>query len=98
MGPGGQIKYLNAIEVAALVAIGMRDREAAGPARPLTVSNRSLSAVPAAVCRGDRGARTAALSWNSLRVRCVLVRKICGTAWSACATVRMTCASRHFHL
>ena len=52
----------------------------------------------AAVCRGDRGARTAALSWNSLRVRCVLVRKICGTAWSACATVRMTCASRHFHL
>ena len=57
-----------------------------------------LSAVPAAVCRGDRGARTAALSWNSLRVRCVLVRKICGTAWNACATVRMTCASRHFHL
>ena len=53
---------------------------------------------PAAVGRGDRGARTVALSWNSLRVRCVLVRKICGTAWSACATVRMTCASRHFHL
>ena len=48
MGPGGQINYLNAIEVAALVAISMRNREAAGPAclpaPTFTVSNRSLSA------------------------------------------------------
>ena len=45
MGPGGQINYLNAIEVAALVAISMRNREAAGPAclpaPTFTVSNRS---------------------------------------------------------
>ena len=52
-------------------------------------------ALPAAVGRGDRGARTVALSWNSLRVRCVLVRKICGTAWSACATVMHLCLSAH---
>ena len=47
MGPGGQINYLNAIEVAALMAISMRDRVAAGPAclpaPTSTVSNRSRS-------------------------------------------------------